>query len=127
MGLFTKKNMTMIESKDIKNNKIMGPLVGKIGMVVVAADWCGHCVRFSPDWIQFKKLVGNDSSFIITAVDAVKNPDIVKALDVQGFPTILDILEDGSVKQYKGERDIVSLVSNMCKRSSRNNGICIKM
>ena len=127
MGLFAKKNMTLIEAKDVKNGKIVGPLVGKIGMVVVAADWCGFCVRFSPDWIQFKKLVGDDSTFVICAVDAVKNPEIASVLNVQGYPTILDIMEDGSVKQYKGERDIVSLIGHMCKRTSRNNGICIKM
>lgn len=25
------------------------------------ADWCGHCVRFKPEWEKFKKLVNNNT------------------------------------------------------------------
>lgn len=126
MGLFTKLNMITLEPKDINNGKIVGPLVGKVGMVVVAADWCGHCVRFAPEWVQFRKLIKDDRHFIICAVDSVKHPEMAETLNVRGYPTILDIMDDGSTKEYSGERDIMSLVSNMCKRTSRNNRICFR-
>lgn len=63
---------------------------------------CGHCKRFSPEWddfvqsyngpVRLKKIEMNDAS-----------SDLEK-YNIQGFPTILFLDEEGNSKFYEGPR-----------------------
>ncbi len=124
MPLFNSRNMLLLTDKHFKNGKIIHPeFQERIGMILIGADWCPYCVAASPIWKQFRQL--SNDTFIIAAVDAVKYPGIAKQLKAPGFPSIYHVSKTGCCSQYKGDRDIVTLVKVMCKRESRNN-VCIR-
>lgn len=86
------------------------------GLLMVKADWCGHCVRTLPILEDLSKKLGN--SYPIYKLDSDANPRIVAGLGVQGFPTIFYVNRDGKVgKRYNDDRSIPSFLNGICKEA----------
>ena len=76
-------------------------------VVIVKADWCGHCKKAKP---EFQRLVGaspirlsDGSEVVVRMLDEKGNRDEVQGLGVRGFPTILYI-SNGQKTEYSGPR-----------------------
>lgn len=83
------------------------------GMMIVKADWCGHCRRALPEFENVSKLTGE--AFQIYKLDADKNKKITTSMGVTGFPTIFFIEEDGKVsRHYTKERITRTIVDEIC-------------
>ena len=85
-----------------------GGLNGKDQLIIVKANWCGHCKRAMPD---FERLVSaspitkaDGSAVTVRMLDSDEDAGEVQNLNVKGFPTILYQSGDGSVSNYNGER-----------------------
>ena len=86
-----------------------GPVMGgKDTLLIVKANWCGHCKKAMPD---FEQLVSaspitkaDGSSVTVRMLDSDTDKSEVKNLNVKGFPTILYQKADGTVTNYNGER-----------------------
>lgn len=88
------------------------------GMVMVKADWCGHCRRALPELEKVSSLTGK--AYPIYKIDADKNRDLVSAMGVLGFPTILFIERDGKISvKYEGERESKPILDEICKRARK--------
>jgi thiol-disulfide isomerase/thioredoxin len=77
-------------------------------LIIVKANWCGHCKRAMPD---FERLVSaspitkaDGSDVTVRMLDSDENAGEVQNLNVKGFPTILYQSSDGSISNYNGER-----------------------
>jgi thiol-disulfide isomerase/thioredoxin len=86
-----------------------GPVMaGQDTLIIVKADWCGHCKKAMPD---FEQLVNaspitkaDGSAVTVRLLDSDADSSEVKNLNVKGFPTILYQSADGTVSNYNGER-----------------------
>jgi len=83
-------------------------------LVIVKAEWCGHCKRALP---EFEKLVASSpmklkdgSAVTIRMLDEKANKSEVEPLNVRGFPTIL-LFKDGTRLEYEGERTYNGVMS----------------
>lgn len=78
---------------------------GPQGLVLVKADWCGHCRNFMPAWQKLAAWL-NESGF-----DALKvNEDEHEVFKNKGgYPTILIRDGDTVLDYYKGPRDFDSV------------------
>jgi len=88
------------------------------GEVIVAlfyADWCPHCVSFKPDYKKaMSELNGNEykgKTLRFVMVDCEKYKSLAKKYDVNGFPTVKILNDDGSNEEYDGERTFEGLSS----------------
>jgi thiol-disulfide isomerase/thioredoxin len=77
-------------------------------LIIVKANWCGHCKRAMPD---FERLVSaspitkaDGSAVTVRMLDSDADAGEVQNLNVKGFPTILYQSSDGSISNYNGER-----------------------
>jgi len=77
-------------------------------LLIVKANWCGHCKRAMPD---FERLVSaspitkaDGSAVTVRMLDSDADSGEVQNLNVKGFPTILYRSSDGSISNYNGER-----------------------
>jgi thiol-disulfide isomerase/thioredoxin len=124
MSLFKPNEMLVIvPTFDASGKKVTNPeFSGKSGMLLVAASWCIHCQNFKPTFIKFRKIVGD--GFVVAAVDAVASPEETESLGVSGFPTLMSIDATGRFKILKIERDLTSLVTEMCK--VHRAGVCLR-
>lgn len=68
-------------------------------IVIVKAEWCGHCKTAAP---EFEKISKN-GKIPVRILDADKNKDEVNTLNVKGYPTIL-FMENGVSTEYSGQR-----------------------
>jgi thiol-disulfide isomerase/thioredoxin len=76
-------------------------------VMIVKADWCGHCKKAKPD---FERLVGaspirlsDGSEVTVRMLDEGKDKSEVQGLGVRGFPTILYV-SNGQKTEYSGPR-----------------------
>ena len=74
-------------------------------IVFFYTDWCGFCQRFAPTFDKITKKPAIKKNFAIAFVNCEKeeNQKIMEEYNVQGFPTVFVIKEDGSKEQLPNE------------------------
>jgi thiol-disulfide isomerase/thioredoxin len=87
------------------------------GMLLIFANWCGHCQRFKPIFNELCRQLGNDFHCIsIEDTQLQKNGKLTEALDFRGFPTIKFFDQSGKIiSEYNGERSKPELLKHICK------------
>ena len=89
---------------------------GTGGLVLIKANWCGHCKRVIPELSRVASMTGG--AFPIFVVDSDADPELVKDLGVKGFPTIFFIGKNGAIgEQYSDARTKEAFVKNICEKS----------
>ena len=74
---------------------------------------CGHCKRFTPDWDAFVK--SYKGPVILKKVEMNDAGDDLKKYNINGFPTVLIIDENGDSQVYDGPRTVDGLMSCLSK------------
>jgi len=66
-------------------------------LVFFYTDWCGFCQRFAPTFNKVEKNREIKKNFAVAYVNCEKedNREIVQAYEIQGFPTVYVVDEDG--------------------------------
>jgi thiol-disulfide isomerase/thioredoxin len=74
--------------------------------VMYYADWCGHCKRAKPEFSKLgSTLTIGEKSVKMVAINSDENPEVVKAKNIRGYPTIHLYDPKGNLLQeYSGER-----------------------
>ncbi len=81
----------MLVVKDKSSGQNLQDLIKGPGNVIVLyyADWCGHCVRFKPEWAKFKAEMARKHSNLCTVAEVEQSHlSNVPAAQVEGYPTI---------------------------------------
>lgn len=73
-------------------------------LLLFYADWCGYCQKFKPEWEQIVETL-KDTPIDAVAINGDENPDLVKQLNVPGFPFIIVESGNGQMFPYEGERN----------------------
>jgi len=90
----------------------------KVFLVMVMADWCGHCKQTEPKYKQMADEVKDDSSVQVCIADTTGDRDSEKAMAVKvkkffpqfkGFPHICMYKAGKFVKNYEGNRSVQDL------------------
>lgn len=77
-------------------------------MVVIYADWCGHCQAAEPELTKLANKVDGKAS-----VYAIESEEY-KGDDVSGYPTI-KIVKKGKSQDYSGGRDVAEMEAALLK------------
>ena len=78
------------------------------GIVLVYAEWCGHCKRFMSTYNEISEELQKKGLVAYAINEKILSEQHKETLNVQGYPTIIKI-SDGQVvsfKQYKGPRTV---------------------
>ena len=81
----------MLIVKDKQTGQQLQDLIKGPGNVIVLyyADWCGHCVRFKPEWAKFKSEMARKHPNLCTVAEVEQSHlSNVPAAQVEGYPTI---------------------------------------
>ncbi len=65
-------------------------LMGKspIILVLVYADWCGHCQHFKPDWRSLEKLPSRNMPMVSIKDDVFPKSPLNNMVTAEGYPTV---------------------------------------
>ncbi len=87
----------------------------KPGMLLIWAEWCGHCQRFKPTFSKLQKELG--SSFPLLSIEDtdLSDDNIKSLLNFRGFPTIKFFDQHGKIiGDYSGDRSESSILKHVC-------------
>jgi thiol-disulfide isomerase/thioredoxin len=101
-----------------------GPAPSVPTFTMFYADWCGHCKKAKPDFVEFMgdgtKTIG-DKTVKIEMVNADSGDPKVEAFQVKGYPTFCLQTTDGKVTEYKGKREVAGYLEFL--NSSLGGGV----
>lgn len=80
-------------------------------MVIIYADWCGHCQSAEPEWNKLSKMV--DGKADVYAIES----DEYKGGDVSSYPTV-KIVKAGKASDYTGDRSAENMKDALLKGNS---------
>ena len=76
-------------------------------LVLIYADWCGHCKKIKPTWDKVSEKVNKEDELKMVKINCGEGTPEQKQLmskyDVDGYPTIL-IVDNGKATPYEGDR-----------------------
>lgn len=76
-------------------------------LVLIYADWCGHCKKIKPTWDKVSEQVNKEDELKMVKINCGEGTPEQKKLmskyDVDGYPTIL-IIDNGKATPYDGDR-----------------------
>lgn len=109
-----------ITSMNINNRQYKWNLPG---LLLIHAHWCGHCVSFKPKYQQLSQLLNKNGIYYpCVAIESEHiTDDLQKALNFKGFPTLKYIDQFGNVEKEESNRDINTIITNVCTMSCKNN------
>jgi thiol-disulfide isomerase/thioredoxin len=89
---------------------------GKPGMLLIHADWCGHCQRFKPTFNQLCSQLGQEFGCTSIEDTDLDDDNLKMALKFQGFPTIKFFDQTGRIigEYSKGNRSKEALLDHIC-------------
>lgn len=78
-------------------------LIGPV-LVLVYADWCGHCQHYKPLWKQLEKDPNRSINMASVRDDMVSNTSLSqRASPVSSYPTVLLIGKNGKAVNFKNK------------------------
>jgi len=113
---------------DVKNKQLRPSMLpefkDKKFIVMVKADWCGHCQHASPEFEKAAEIMKNDNNVLFCYADITGDTAEEKEISkmakdffdgFRGFPNISVFKNGKEIKKHSGQRDaetFISLVKN---------------
>lgn len=111
-------NKTRLRSEDFKitkNGVYINSHKATPGLLLIHADWCGHCQRFKPTFIELSQELG--STFRCLSIeDSDMDDDLKRSLNFSGYPSIKFFDQSGKIiADYNGnDRMKTTILKHIC-------------
>jgi thioredoxin-like negative regulator of GroEL len=105
-----RKAVDVRASKDVKELE-KGLKIGPITIVLIYADWCGHCTRFKED--VWSKLTSKPHNVNLASIhhDQLEKTSLRNA-NIKGYPSVLVVGKDGKPAVFNGDEDPTNAMPN---------------
>ena len=74
---------------------------GPVTLVLVYADWCGHCHKYLPKWKEMGKTKHRKANIISVHHDMMDKIPSLRSAKIQGYPSVVKLSPQGQMTQYK--------------------------
>lgn len=114
-------SLIQVKEADFTSDLRLTRAISNGGLLMVKANWCGHCQKTLPELENVASMVGK--AFDIYILDADENPGFVKKAKIMGFPTIVYINKKGAIdERFSDIRHSANILKFICKKSL----VCMK-
>jgi len=98
MGTNTKKSVDVRSKKDIKELEQIIK-IGPITIILIYADWCGHCTRFKENIWNILLSKSRKAKLASIHFDQLQHT-FLKHVQMKGYPTVLVVGSDGKPASF---------------------------
>ena len=74
---------------------------GPKAVILVYADWCGHCQTYKPQWKDLSATPGRQANVISVKDEVFSQMKMIKGAKIQGYPSVIEVLPDGTMKEFQ--------------------------
>jgi thioredoxin domain-containing protein 5 len=74
------------------------------------APWCGHCQNLAPVLDQLAEVTHSTTRTSVAKVDCTVEESLCQNYQIMGYPTLIVFSEGEKKAEYKGARDLDSLL-----------------
>lgn len=108
----------ILSDKNFQNGKIVKGFMGS-GVIKAYASWCGHCQDKVSGFKGLAKAL-KDTGMYVYVINADENRKFSEAFNIQGFPTMLFISDNGTVSSLTDDSgnpvyDIPGITQKFCR------------
>lgn len=119
-GVDPTRDLTAVNFKINGDNEVFinKSLIGnKPGMLLIWAKWCGHCIRYKPNYINLARQLGQNFNCMKVEDDVLQgNPQLRECLKYDSYPTIKFFDQNGKiVGTFREERSDNNIKNYICK------------
>ena len=88
---------------------------GPLALILVYADWCGHCHKYMPTWTKFEKTPGRTANIAKVHHDMLEKVPSIKDAKIQGYPSVIRVEPSGKITDYKvpGSPEVTNAMPTM--------------
>ena len=72
----------------------------RITLILIYADWCGHCHTYLPQWDEYANLSGRKANILKVHHDMVEHIPTIQRAKIKGYPSVLKVSPNGSIQEY---------------------------
>ena len=109
-----------MQNRDISDNKDTikkDTKANKIALVLIFAEWCGHCQALRPTWDDMVEQIDDNKYDVVEinsdnqeeGIQSLKTKYEVDDINVNGYPTVGSI-KNNTFTNYNGGRGIKELI-----------------
>lgn len=119
------KNVKELKPKDFKVSKLNSstvPILKRPTLVKYYAHWCPHCT--DPEMHDFIEALAETlpvkANIDVNAFSCENSPEhqeIAQNIGIQGYPTLIYYNKDGKSHEYRGPRDIKTILEFLLEHS----------
>jgi thiol-disulfide isomerase/thioredoxin len=73
---------------------------GNITLILIYADWCGHCHKYLPTWSELEKTPGRKANMARVHYDMQEKVPAITNAKIQGYPSVVKVLPSGELEEY---------------------------
>jgi len=70
-------------------------------VVLIYADWCGHCQTYKPLWNKMIENPDRQAQVISVKEDIFPQIGMIKKANIQGYPSVIEVSPSGIIKEFK--------------------------
>lgn len=74
---------------------------GPLTLVLVYADWCGHCTEFKPTMEQLERCPGRTVQTARVRDDMFPKSSLANTTKIEGYPTLMLVKKNGEATAFK--------------------------
>jgi thiol-disulfide isomerase/thioredoxin len=74
---------------------------GPKAVILVYADWCGHCQTYKPMWKEMVNRPERNVQVLSVKEDVFPQMKMIKDAKIQGYPSVIEVSPTGEMREFK--------------------------